>query len=254
MELIFGIGALWGQVTSATPSSSVGPDQFAILQDNSIDFTFEIKELYSQLGFPVDIARGKGKITGKAKMARIFGQLYADLFFGEATAIGETNVSQDELATITTGNASALAVAHAGTSFVSDLGVYYNATGRFRFVYGTGAPTAVQTYTVSAGGTYQFFTGDVGQVVAISYVYTDASGKTITIHNQFMGYTPTFAATFYQSRTTLGGTGQITLRLNECVSSHLTFPSRIDDYGIPDFDFAAFSRGDNLIGTLSTTE
>jgi hypothetical protein len=242
MELVFGIGALWGQVTSATPSASVGPDQFAILQDNSIDFTFEIKELYSQLGFPVDIARGKGKITGKAKTARVVGQLYADLFFGESTALGEDNVSQDELATITSGDASALAVAHAGTAFVADLGVYYNATGRFRFTYVTGAPSAVQTYTVSAA------------VVSISYVYTDASGKTITIHNQFMGYTPTFAATFYQSRTTLGGTGQITLRLNECVSSHLTFPSRIDDYGIPDFDFAAFSRGDNLIGTLSTTE
>jgi hypothetical protein len=68
MQLIFGIGALWG---TRTDVSGIGPDQFAILQDNSIDFTFEVKELYSQLGYPIDIARGKGKVTG-AKMARVF--------------------------------------------------------------------------------------------------------------------------------------------------------------------------------------
>ena len=58
MQLIFGIGALWGTRSDAP---GIGPDQFAILQDNSIDFSFELKELYSQLQFPVDIARGKGK-------------------------------------------------------------------------------------------------------------------------------------------------------------------------------------------------
>ncbi len=55
-----------------------------------------------------------------------------------------------------------------------------------------------------------------------------------------MGYTPSFTGTFYQSRATQGGSGQLTLRLNECVSSHLTIPSRIDDYAIQDFDFQAF--------------
>ena len=79
MELIFGIGALWGQRTDVP---GVGPDQFGVLQDNSIDFSFELKELYSQLQFPIDIARGKGKITGKAKRARNFSTLYADRFFG----------------------------------------------------------------------------------------------------------------------------------------------------------------------------
>lgn len=250
MQLLFGIGALWGQ-RSDVPG--VGPDQFAVLQDNSIDFTFEIKELYSQLGFPIDIARGKGKITGKAKMARVFGALYADLFFGEnAPTAGETNVSEDEIHTVPAGGT--LAVTNAGTAFVADLGVYYNAAGRLRFTYSTAAPSAAGVYTVGATGTYTFFTGDVGSVVAVSYVYTDANGKTFTINNHFMGYTPTFTGTFYTSRSTQGSAGQLTLRLNECVSSHLTFPSRIDDYNLPDFDFQAFSSGTDTIGTLSTTE
>jgi hypothetical protein len=247
VQVIFGIGALWGTRNDIT---GVGPDQFAILQDNSIDFQFEVKELYSQLGYPVDIARGKGKITGKAKMARVFAALYADLFFGASVATGEDNVSENETYTLA---ATTLGVTHAST-YVADLGVYYNATGNLRFSYVTGAPSAVGTYTTGTNGVYTFYTGDVGSSIAISYVFTDTSGKTITITNQFMGYTPTFIGTFYQNRSTQGGSGQLTLRLNECVSSHLTIPSRIDDYAMQDFDFQAFSSGNGNIGTISTSE
>ena len=247
MQLIFGIGALWG---TRSDIPNVGPDQFAVLQDNSVDFSFEVKELYSQLGYPIDIARGKGKISGKAKVARVFANLYADIFFGGTVATGEDNVSENEGYTLAT---TTLSVAHA-TSFVADLGVYYSAAGNFRFQFVTGAPSAVGDYSVGTDGHYTFFSGDIGASIAISYVYTDSSGKTITITNNFMGYTPTFIGTFYQSRSTQGSSGQLTLRLNECVSSHLTIPSRIDDYAIQDFDFQAFSAGNNVIGTISTTE
>lgn len=246
MQLVFGIGALWGQRTDAV---GVGPDQFAVLQDNSIDFNFELKELYSQLQFPIDIARGKGKITGKAKMARVFAALYADLFFGAAVLVGETTVSEDESHVSTL-----LVTVTNATSFVADLGVYYNAQGNKRFAFTTGAPAAAGQYSTGLNGVYTFFSGDNGQAISISYVYTDSNGKTIAITNNFMGYTPTFAGTFYQSRSTQGSSGQLTLRLNQCVSNHFTFPSRIDDYAIPDFDYQAFSTGTNSIGTLSTTE
>jgi hypothetical protein len=248
MQLIFGIGALWGQ---RSDKAGIGPDQFAVLQDNSIDFTFEIKELYSQLGYPIDIARGKGKITGKAKAARVFANLYADIFFGETVATGESNVSENEVHTLA---ASTLSVTNA-SAFVADLGVYYNAAGnmKFQFVSGTAALSLGQ-YSTGTNGVYTFYTGDIGAVVSVSYIYTDANGKTITINNQFMGYTPTFLGTFYQQRNTQGTTGQLTLRLNECVSNHLTIPTKIDDYSIQDFDFQAFSSGSNIVGTISVSE
>jgi hypothetical protein len=247
MQLIFGIGALWGTRSDVT---GVGPDQFAILQDNSIDFQFEVKELYSQLGYPVDIARGKGKITGKAKMARVFAALYADLFFGASVVTGEDNVSENEGYTLA---ATTLAVAHAST-FVADLGVYYNSGAQLRFTYTTAAPSAAGQYTTGTNGSYTFYSGDIGAQIAVSYVYTDTNGKTITITNAYMGFTPTFMGTFYQQRATQGSSGQLTLRLNECVSSHLTIPSRIDDYAMQDFDFQAFSGANNQIGTISTSE
>lgn len=252
MQLIFGIGALWGTRTDVT---GVGPDQFAVLQDNSVDFAFETKDLYSQMQYPVDIARGKAKITGKAKMARIFAALYADLFFGTTYSSGETNTAENEIDTIPAASPYTITVAQAAT-FVGDLGVYYGAgpnAGK-RFTYVT-TPTAAGQYTVNPNtGVYTFDSLDASAQVSISYAYTDNNGKTITINNNFMGFTPSFSAQFYQQRQTFSGSGQMTLRLYVCVSSHLTFPSRIDDYGIPDFDWMAFSNAAGQIGTLSTTE
>jgi hypothetical protein len=249
MELLFGVGALWGQRTDV---ANIGPDQFAVLQDNTIEFDFETKELYSQSQFPIDIARGKGKVTGKAKFARVFGALYADLFFGLSDAVGQTTVAEYESHVIATNTV----VSTNATAYVDDLGVYYSgATGlKLSRVY-TVSPSAGQYSVNVATGTYTIGTGDIGATVVLSYVYTIAgTGDTITITNQFMGTTPTFKATFYTQRSTLGGSGQLTLRLNQCVSSRLSFPSTIDNYNIPDFDFQAFADSSGTIGLMSMTE
>ena len=192
MQLLFGIGAIWGTRNDIT---GVGPDQFGVLQENAIDFSFELKELYSQTQFPIDIARGKGKITGKAKIARVYGALYADLFFGLATTPGEDNTAENEIHTIAT---TTLTVTNA-TTYIADLGINYNTNTNLRFTEVTGAPTVAGTYSTGTNGVYTFFSGDIGQSIAVSYVYTDTQGKTITITNQFMGYTPTFACTLYHA-------------------------------------------------------
>lgn len=255
MQLIFGIGALWG---TRTDVANIGPNQFAILQDNMIDFSFELKELYSQLQFPVDIARGKGKITGKAKMAQVYAALYADLFFGAGVTQNlETNTAEGEQHTVPATGPYTFGVSNL-TSFVSDLGVTYatgsNVGNPLQFTSGTVAPTQRGFYSLASSGVYNFNSLDASALVAVSYTYTDNNGKTITLTSQFMGYTPTFSATFYQQRNTQGSTGQLTLLLTQCVSSHLSFPSRIDDYGIPDFDFMAFANSAGSIGSLSTSQ
>src|SRR3954463_2627770 len=126
MQLAFGAGALWGNRTDAT-GSGIGPDQFGILQDVQIDLDWPTKELYGQYQFPVDIARGQGKIAGKAKFARIFGAIYGDLFFGQVPASGGLTVSENEAAIVPASLPYTVTVANAAT-FADDLGVYY-ATG-----------------------------------------------------------------------------------------------------------------------------
>ena len=89
MQLSFGSGAVWGERTDVI-GSGIGPRQFGVLQDIQIDFDWTDKELYGQLQFPVAIARGQGKISGKAKFAQILGLLYSDIFFGTTAPRGSS--------------------------------------------------------------------------------------------------------------------------------------------------------------------
>ncbi len=251
MELMFGIGALWGQRVDVNGLPiGIGPHQFAILQDSSCDFDFEQKDLYSQLGFPLDAARGKGKVSVKSKVARIYTALYADLFFGETFAAGEVNVSQNELVTL--GAGGVYTVTHS-SAFIADLGVFINAGGQNFLQLTTGTITNTE-YGVSTAGVYTFNTSLAGTVLAISYVYTDSGGFEFTIHNNLMGFTPTFQATLYHNNPTLRSTGQMTLRLNTCISSRLTFPTRVGEYTMPDFDFMAIGDGANIVGVVAFSE
>lgn len=252
MQLAFGAGALWGTRTDVT-GSGIGPDQFAILQDVEIDWDWQTKELWGQFQFPVDIARGQGKITGKAKFARIFGAIYGDLFFGQTPATGQLLVSENEAGSVPASSTYTITVANSAT-FSDDLGVYYaagnNAGARFSRV--SSGPTIGQ-YSVSAG-VYTFAAADASAAVSISYIYTGTTGKKMVITNQFMGFTPTFKATFYTQKATLGVSAGLTLVLNACTSTKLSMPTKIDDYQIQELDFSAYADASGTIGTFSTLE
>jgi hypothetical protein len=255
MQLAFGAGALWGNRTDVT-GSGIGPDQFAILQDIEIDWDWQTRELWGQFQFPVDIARGQGKITGKAKFARIFGAIYGDLFFGQTPAAGQLTVSENEGATVPATSSYTVTVAQAA-NFSDDLGVYYasgnNAGNRFTRVT---TPSAAGQYSVNlTTGIYTFAAADASAALLISYLYNlTGSGKSLALTNQFMGHTPTFKATFYTTKTTLGVPAGLALVLNACTASKLALPTKIDDYEIQEFDFSAFADATGAIGTLSVNE
>jgi hypothetical protein len=254
MQLAFGAGALWGNRTDVT-GSGIGPDQFGILQDVQIDWDYTTKELWGQFQFPVDIARGQGKITGRAKFARIFGAIYGDLFFGQTPATGQLTVSENEAATVPASTPYTVTVANAA-SYVDDLGVFYatgaNAGNRFTRVT---TPSSAGQYSVNlATGIYTVSAGDATASLLISYLYNSTAGKKLVLTNQFMGYTPTFKATFYTTKTTQSTPAGLALVLNACTASKLSLPTKIDDYEIQEFDFSAFADATGAIGTLSVNE
>jgi hypothetical protein len=255
MQLAFGAGALWGSRTDVT-GSGIGPDQFGILQDVQIDWDWQTKELWGQYQFPVDIARGQGKITGKAKFARIFGSIYGDLFFGQTPATGQLTVSENEAATVPATTPYTVTVANAA-SYVDDLGVFYatGASAGNRFTRVT-TPAAAGQYSVNLStGIYTLAAADAGAALLISYLYTvSSSGKKLVLTNQFMGYTPSFKATFYTTKTTQGTPAGMALVLNACTATKLSLPTKTDDYEIQEFDFSAFADAAGNIGTLSVNE
>ena len=75
----FGSGVLLG---TRTDIANATPVNFGLVQEVTIDETATIKELTGQFQRPVAIARGSIKTTGKAKVARISGMAFANLFYG----------------------------------------------------------------------------------------------------------------------------------------------------------------------------
>lgn len=74
---------MFGSGTLTVAGQAVG-----VLQEVTLDISFTVKSLMGQNQFPVDVARGPGKITGKAKYANIHGSLVA-------AALGTTATSGD---------------------------------------------------------------------------------------------------------------------------------------------------------------
>jgi hypothetical protein len=69
-----------------------------------------------------------------------------------------------------------------------------------------------------------------------------------------MGNTPRFKATLFNQFETEGGSPlMIVLTLNACVSTRLTFPSRIDDYWIDDLDFSGFADAGGNVGSWNSS-
>ena len=253
MQLSFGAGALWGERTDTT-GSGIGPRQFGVLQDIQIDFDWTHKELYGQYQFPVAVARGQGKITGKAKFARILGLLYSDIFFGQGAATGQFAVSQYEAATVPASTPFTVTVANA-TAYNDDLGVYYAATGKaFNRVT---TPASAGQYSVNfATGVYTFSAADAGAALLASYTYNiTTSGQKVTLGNPLMGATPIFKATFYQAVSPgAAPAAPLALRLNACTSSKLSLPTKVDDWTISELDFSAFADATGTVGYVSTVE
>lgn len=240
----FGSGNLYG----ATLQGGVLVERkFGALQDVSIDISKNIKELFGQFQYPLAAAAGQIKISCKAKVANIQSAMLNELFFGGTLASGAKYYVSQEAASIPT-TPFQVTVANSATWF-EDKGVTFFLTG-VQLTRVAAGPITGQ-YTVAAG-VYTFAAADTGLAVRIDYTYSPAAtGFITTVVNQLVGTTPFFVATI----PFIAPSGKQTLlRLANCVSSKLTFASKIEDWLIPEFDFIAIADNSNSIFTFSSTE
>ncbi len=240
----FGSGVLLG---TRTDIANATPLNFGSVQEVTIEETATIKELYGQYQRPLAAARGTIKTTGKAKLARISGLAFANLFYGVTPSTGQIATSFAEAGAVAAATPFTLTVANAGT-FVNDEGVLYAATG-LPLTKVASTPSAAQ-YSV-ASGVYTFNSADAGKAVLTSYSYTfGGSGQKFAVANQLLGTTPTFQAVFYTSFQ-----GQaISLQLNNCTSTKLSFQTKLEDFVMPEFDFSCFADASGNVMTWSFAE
>ena len=228
----FGSGVLLG---TRTDIANATPVNFGLVQEVQIDLQFTAKELYGQYQFPVAIARGQGKATGKAKMAQISGLAFNNLFFGGSLASGQLATSFGEAGTVPGAPGYTVTVANAA-NWQEDYGVVYAASG-LPLSKVASAPSAGQ-YSVAAG-VYTFNAADASKPVLISYTYTIAgTGQLLTLANPLMGTTPTFQAQLY---TSFQGK-PCNVKLFNCVSTKLAFATKLEDFVIPELDFDIFAN------------
>jgi hypothetical protein len=254
-QYAFGTGLLWGTANSDVNGNTLAtptPVTFGTLQEVSIDISFDKKELYGQSQFPQSVARGKGKIEGKAKFARMNGLLLNSLFFGQTltTAAGVADY-YDQTGSVVPTTPFTITIAPANSGVWSaDLGVG-DSNGR-PLTKVASAPAAGQ-YSVAAG-VYTFNTAQAGQTVFISYQYTTTTGvptaTSIIETNPLMGNAPFFRADVafpFQGK-------QVVFTFPYCLATKLNFATKLDDYTVPEFDFSAFASPAGQVFTMALAE
>ncbi|HVI52914.1 MAG TPA: hypothetical protein VM661_17025 [Candidatus Sulfotelmatobacter sp.] len=243
----FGSGTLWG-VRSDTANAT--PIKFGTLHDVNLEFSATAKQLFGQYQFPVAVARGTSKITGKAKFAQVQGRAFAELFFGSALQSGQVTTANAEAASVPAAAPYTASVIHAA-DFVQDLGVVNAATG---LPFTKVASSPAQGEYVTADGVYGFNVVDAGAGLLISYGYSASSGQKMVVSNQLLGVQPVFQVALETNYSAPGGLKKAVLTLNACVSNKLAFATKQDDFSIPEMDFEAFADAANNVLTWSFSE
>ncbi len=260
----FGAGVLFATPTFtaagvAVSASTVSPVQFGIVQNVTIDDEAEIKELYGANQYPVDIGRGKAKISIKCKQAQFSAQLFNTIYYGQTISGTYQGLNADTVGAVIPGTAGATSIfisptaPTGGTSlYVADLGVQDGNGVPFTRV--ASAPTGGQyslAATTSTGVTYTFSSQDVGRTVFINYQYSNATnpstGNLLTVYNIPMGQVPVFSCQFFNTRRSQ----TFWRKFPQCVATKLSMDFKNDDFVIPDFEISAFADANNIVEQIS---
>jgi hypothetical protein len=254
-QAVFGAGIMWGtqlQDSTGAAVANATPIMIGILQNVSVDISFETKELHgSDSQFAKYVGRGKGKIDCKASMGTIKGAIFNSLFFGQGQTSGINSVVYDTVGAAIPATPYQITVTPPSSgTFQTDLGVVYQATG-LPLTKVASAPTTGQ-YSVSNAGIYTFAAADTLLVVYINYSYTATSTTAVknTVKNIPMGYSPSFSTELYMPYDGKS----LVLTLNKCISNKLSISTKLDDFMMPELDFSAFADSAGNVMSWATTE
>lgn len=243
---VFGAGDVYALVQGLTPV------KFGVLQDIEIDISGAVAELYGQYQFPVAAARGKGKISGKAKMGQFDVNLFNSIYYGGAISQGTYNKEVTNEAH-TAGASAPTTTATLSSGGITDLGVYYSATG-VQLTYSTAAAPTIGNYAVvPATGVYTVSTAEASSTpFLLNYAYPETTGNQLVVSNQLMGIQPVFELRMYEGFTDFAGRTNFDIKLNRCISTKMNFPFKNSDFMVADFEFSAFADSTGGLFTLGT--
>lgn len=241
----FGPGAI---VVTRTDVANATPVNIGFAQSLNLEISGNLKELFGQNQYPIDVARGTAKITGKINAAVISGLAWNSTFFGASFSTGSLNWANGESQAIPTTPFTITAVNAA--QFDKDLGVIAAATGLPMIRVASG-PTTGQYSVNESTGVYTFAAADTGKTMLLTYSYKiPATGQTLNISQTILGYSPIFRMDYY----TVRNNNAFLVRLNQCNASKIAMATKLEDFVMPEVDFGAFADATGNVGKISFPE
>lgn len=254
--IIFGAGAMYGTPLTDAYGNAIttaSPIKLMAIQEMALNFDAEIKQLHGEKSFALVVAKGKTKVTGSVKAAKVFGSALNSLYFGTGMTAGTmTAIYSDEVGTAIPASSPYTitpTLPNSGTA-VDCLGVL-DANGVPMTRVSSSPATGQYSY---AAGMFTFAAADTGLTVypSLSYSYTLASAKRIDLTNTLMGAQTTFKA---HLQTTFQGKRALVI-LESVLSSKLALlATKTDDFSIPSMDFeACCNAAGTSLGTIYIQE
>jgi hypothetical protein len=244
---VFGPGILY---LTRTDISNGTPVNVGFVNEFTLDFSFETKQLFGQNQFALLAARGTAKTTGKIKAATLSGQALNTLLIGGTWTLGTQYdiYVAPAIAIPATPFTITPTIPHSGIVY-KDLGVV-NAANMEPLQLVTGTPAAGQ-YSVAAG-VYTFSSADqvsgISVITSQAYSFTTgATGMSQTIANQLIGTTPTFALDY---KSALYGATYY-LSIFQAIGSKAAFGHKLTDFMMPEYDFEFFANAAQQIALMS---
>lgn len=231
------------------PSVNVG---FA--QEFSIDITATNKELYGQKKYPLVVAQGTIKATGKFKAAVLSGIAWNNVMFGQSFASGGFAWNIDE-AQLVPGTPYTVTVTDAAT-YDFDLGVRYAATLLPLQRVAAGSEAAGKySVTLTGGnkGKYIFAAADTALNMLITYTKTTVTGQSLVVTNALIGTTPVFQLDYY-TNLNQPTSKPFVVRIFACVGSKLSLASKLEDFIMPECEFGLFADATDRVFTFMFPE
>ena len=242
IQAAFGAGTLYSIPTDTYPT----PIKFGIMQDVTLDFSFETKQLYGAKQFALKLARGKAKATWKAKVAQLDANAINTLFLNGTLTDGSQDLtSMDEAHSLPgspVGPAPTVTVTHAA-DFIGNILVDKSDVPLYPVTAGS---ESTDHYSFTDDGVFTFAAGNAGDALAFTYLYH----KAVTNEDHTVPSTPfhvdaTNAANF-ESNTSVKYAGSLNVLL--CVESgdeaagKYSFNSTTGEY-----TFAAADEGADIL-------
>jgi len=233
----FGIGGMFAKANGGNLATTVAQiQQFGTIQDVDVEFSQKLVSLYGQNKFPDDVAPSDMKLSGKAKFAFLDIDIYNQLYFAETISTGQKIMQPNEVEAIPATPYQITIVPPASGVFNEDLGVYA-ADFSFKYTKVASSPATTQYSVNETTGVYTFAAADTLLSVAISYVYTVTTGKTMTVTNHIQGYGPKFE--LWLAEPYQGNNG---LHIYSARAGKMSNPLKRDGYVISDFEFEGFAN------------